>query len=583
MKKLSKLLAIVLSMLLLTSVSAPALAASYTDSALVQVESGWYLGTKEDGVYRFLGIQYGTADRFKAPVKAEPFVGIHTATTYGAAAPSVSISGAPGNVTPKVTSYMTPNAYFDEAEQCLYLNVWSTEAADAVSGETPVGGKPVLFFIHGGGLADGNANELTYYDGANFAKTTGAVFVSVNNRLNVLGFSNMTAFNEKYGKNYETNLGIKDIVLALEWVRDNIALFGGDPSNVTILGQSGGGTKVCALLSSPAAVELFDKAALFSGSGTFTQTEEETHQSGIDWVENAKAYWCIEAEEEVLTKLETVPYDELLAAISPAEGTESSNPFSSGPSYPGVVIDGEFITESANGADGTWGELSKDKPLLVSAAFSELGQNPSTMAGNSIDPAVFYASMGAMFGGAPAINWVNEHSYAHMSDEYKAARIQEVFGENAEAAKAAFEAAYPGLDPFYASVLASHSESIPMARVNSGAAPTYRLLWAYQFPIYGGTMSWHTGGDLPFIFQNIGMIPQFVNGDEENAQKLADQASAALYNFMATGDPSTEQLPWPAFTAEEGETMVFGTNSEARTGHFDAEIQSFLPAASSPF
>lgn len=578
MKKMSKLLAAVLVLCVAMGLAASALAAEPTDRALVQVESGWYLGTREDGVYRFLGIQYGTAARFQAPVKAQPFAGVHTATTYGPAAPSVGISGAPGNVTPKVTSYMTPNAYFDEAEQCLYLNVWSTEAADAVSGETPTGGKPVLFFVHGGGLSDGNANELTYYDGANFAKDTGAVFVSVNNRLNVLGFSNMTAFNEKYGKSYETNLGIKDIVLALEWVRDNIALFGGDPGNVTVVGQSGGGTKVCALLSSPAAVKLFDKAILFSGSGTFAQTEAETQQSGIDWVANAKAYWGIEDEAEVLTRLETVPYDELIAAISPAAGAESSNPFASGPAYPGVVIDGEFITESAIGTDGTWGELSKDKPLIVSTAFSELGQNPGTMAGNSIDPAVFYASMGAMQGGMPAINWVNEHSYGHMSEEYKTRRIQEVFGEKADAAIAAFESAYPGLDPFFATTLTNRNDSIALARVNSGAAPTYQLVWAYRFPIFGGTMSWHTGGDLPFVFQNVNMIQQFVRGDEEGAQALADQATAAIYSFMTTGDPSTEQLPWAAYTAEEGETMVFGSECKLRIGHFDAEIQSLLPA-----
>lgn len=565
MKKILKhCLAAILSLLMVLGLlsagafSVPSNAAEATTDALVDVAEGRYLGTKEDGVYRFVGIQYGVAERFHAAEKAPSFAGIHTATTYGPGCPTTQQAAYPGNTSPLVTSYMTPNAYWAESEQCLYLNVWSDAANEVLTGETTEATKPVLFFIHGGGLATGGANELTYYDGANFAKKTGAVFVSVNHRLNVLGYSNLSY----YGEEYETNLGEKDLVLALEWVRDNIAQFGGDPNNVTILGQSGGGSKVCGLMSAPAALEVFDKAIICSGGpSVISATKEDTQQSGIDWVENVKATYGVESDEEALELLKTMPYDELYAVT----GGKSA----------GIVIDGDFIPESAMQPEG-WSESSKDVPLMISTTFAEMAgsmasHNLSALVNNTTDFGIFED---------PAIRdeWVARINNDYMSEEYLMEQLTAKYGDNTEAVIAAFEEAYPHLSVYDLRNYTGRNSRAAMIRVNAGADKTYQAIYAYRFPIYGGTMAWHTGGDLPFIFQNLDKISNMVAGDEEGAQKLADAASGAVYSFMATGDPSTEELPWAAFTAEEGAVMVFDADSTCRTGFFDAELEELRTA-----
>ena len=534
-------------------------AAEPTTDALVDVEAGRYLGTKEDGVYRFVGIQYGVAERFMPAEKAPSFAGIHTATTYGPGCPTTQQAAYPGKTDPLVTSYMTPNAYWAESEQCLYLNVWSDAANEVLTGETTEATKPVLFFIHGGGLATGGANELTYYDGANFAKKTGAVFVSVNHRLNVLGYGNLSA----YGEEYEANLGEKDLVLALQWVHDNIAQFGGDPENVTILGQSGGGSKVCGLLSSPEALELFDKAIICSGGpSVIANTLESTQAVGQNWVASVKEKYGVETDAEALELLKTMPYDDLYAVT--------------GGKTAGIVIDGSFITESAMQPEG-WSELSKDVPLMISTTFAEMAgsmasHNLSALVNNTTDYGIF---------GDPAIRdeWVSRINNDYMSEEYLMEQLTAKYGDSTDAVIAAFEQAYPHLNKYDLRNYTGRNSNAALIRVNAGAQKTYQAIYAYRFPIYGGTMGWHTGGDLPFIFQNMDKIKNMVAGDEEGAQALADAASGAVYSFMATGDPSTPDLAWDAFTAEEGAVMVFDGESPCRTGFFDKELADLMAAA----
>lgn len=531
-----------------------------TRNALVDVEAGRYMGTKENGVYRFVGIQYGVAERFQAATKAPSFNGIHTATTYGNASPTDNQAAKPGATDTLVTSYMTPNSYWAENEDCLYLNVWSTALNDKLTGETTDASRPVLFFIHGGGLTNGSGNELTYYDGANFARETGAIFVSVNHRLNILGYSNLTAYNEQYGKNYETNLGEKDLVLALEWVRDNIDQFGGDPNNVTILGQSGGGSKVSGLMGSPKALELFDKAIFCSGGpSSFTATQESTQQSGKDWVAAVKEQKGAKTDKEALELLETMPYDELYAVT--------------GGKYPGIVID-DFMTESCyDSAKGTWGDLSKDVPVMISATFAEMA---GSMANNCL-PALVNNTTDY---GAPALKneWVAQNNNDYMTEEYLMSQLTARYGDDTDAAIAAFLKAYPHLNKYDLRNYNGRNDNAALARVNSGADKTYVGFYAYKFPIFGGTMAWHTGGDLPFIFQNVDMIDNMVAGDKAGAQRLADAASGAVYSFMKTGDPSTDSLTWDAFTAKDGAVMVLDGDSTLRTGFFAKELENLRTA-----
>ena len=522
-----------------------------TDNAIVQVTDGYYLGTKENGVYRFVGMQYGVAERFHSAVAPEPHAGIHTATTYGNSCPADESYGEP--VVP-VTSYMTPTAYYTENEDCLYINVWSTEL-------NPEAKKPVLFFIHGGGYSNGSANELKYYDGANFAKTQDMVFVSVNSRLNVLGYTDLSAYGEEY-KN-SGNAGQEDLVLALQWVQDNIEQFGGDPSNVTILGQSGGGSKVTSLLVCAPAQGLFSKAILCSGGGSISQTSEQSQAAGIALVEKAKEVYGLETDEEALELLETIRYADLRVLT---DGTGVGN---------GPTIDGEFIVEqSYDTSDMTWTSMSNDIPMIISSTFSEMS---GAIANNCLSALVNNnTDFDPTFDVNTYLSTVNK---AYMTEEQKQQALVDKYGEDTEAVIAAFEKAYPELEPYDVTRINTRNNNQALARVKNNSAPTYQVVWAYEFPVFGGQMAWHTGGDLPFIFQNLNFIPEMIAGDQENAQKVADISSAMFANFCRTGDPSIEGLEWPAFTEENGETMIISTNSEVRNYH-DKELFETMPSSS---
>lgn len=523
-----------------------------TDSAMVTVEQGTYLGTKENGIYRFVGMQYGIAQRFQMPEKAPAFEGIHTATTYGNSCPTGADSVA-------VTSYMTPNGYYAENEDCLYLNVWSP-SIDENSAD-----KAVVVFIHGGGFSSGSSNELTYYDGANFAKREDVVFVSINTRLNVLGYTDLSAYGEEY--KYSGNAGQADIVLALEWVRDNISKFGGDADNVTLLGQSGGGSKVTSILTMPAAEGLFNKAIICSGGGAITQTSEESSAAGQALVEKAKETYGLSTDEEALELLTTMDYDDL-NALSADTGVGS-----------GPTVDGDYIVESPIDPETkAWSEMASDIPVIISFTFAEMSGNMA----NLCLPAMVNNS--TPFMEDPVDTYLSTCNKNYMTDEDKQAALEAKFGENTEAITQAFLEAYPDKEAFDATRLATRTNDLATGKASSGEADVYQCVFAWEFPIFGGTPAWHTGGDLPFIFQNLEDIENMIAGDDATAYKIADEASDAFGNFIKTGNPSTDTLEWSPFTIENGETMIFDTTSEVRNYHDRAvqELLSQLPAAN-PF
>ncbi len=531
-----------------------------TDNALVKVESGWYLGTKEQGVYSFVGIQYGVAERFQSAVKPEPFQGLHAATIYGNTCPT-SNQSTTGSVT-NVTSYMTPNANYVEDEDCLYLNVWSTSME-------PTAEMPVLFWIHGGGFTTGGSNELTYYEGANFAKSQDVVFVSINHRLNVLGYTDLSAYGEQY-KN-SGNLGQEDIVLALQWVKDNIAQFGGDPDNVTIMGQSGGGSKVTSLLTTAPAAGLFHKAIACSGGGAIGQTSEQSQAAGTALVEKTKTTYGLATDAEALEKLATMDYAEL-AALAADTGVGN-----------GPTVDGEFIVASPIDAEGNFHEMANDIPMMITSTFAEFS---GSIDDNTISALINNATPWMP---SPEETYIPTINKSYMTEEYKEQQLATKYGDLKDDIVAAFAEAYPELEAFDVTLIdisfRAGSRSMAEGRAKSSDAATYQAVFAYEFPLFGGTMAWHTGGDIPFLFNNLEYIDHMIAGDSANAQKIADYASTALGNFCRTGDPSTDDLAWPAFTAENGETMIITTNSEIRNNH-DVKLMELLnqlPPPAMPF
>ena len=217
-------------------------------TAVVQTEQGKVRGYEHDGLQIFKGIPYATAERFHAPQPVEPRDGIFDACSYGYVCPLLT------NDPPRGELYV-PHRFWPMDENCLNLNVWTPGTDDKK--------RPVLVWLHGGGYEAGSAIEHIAYDGANLSRCGDTVVVSINHRLNILGYFDLSDFGGEYANS--GNAGGDDIIAALRWVKANIAAFGGDPENVTVFGQSGGGAKVTTLLQSPAADGLYAKGIVMSG------------------------------------------------------------------------------------------------------------------------------------------------------------------------------------------------------------------------------------------------------------------------------------------------------------------------------
>lgn len=249
-----------------------------------------------NGTYTFHGIKYADAKRFQMPVEVEPWEGVKDALSYGYVCPLLPQEVPLGEV-------MVPHRYWPKDENCQYLNVWTQTIR-------PDAKRPVMVWLHGGGFAAGSSIEQFAYDGENMSKYGDVVVVTLNHRLNILGYMDLSSFGEKYANS--ANAGSVDMVAALRWVHDNVANFGGDPENVTLFGQSGGGMKVWSLMQTPSAEGLFHKGIIQSGliDGFLNSPETDgTH------IVNPMLKELGFAEGEV-EKLETVPYDLMASAYN---------------------------------------------------------------------------------------------------------------------------------------------------------------------------------------------------------------------------------------------------------------------------
>ena len=326
----------------------------------VQTASGPVAGYVDDGVFIYKGIPYAKADRFAPAVDPDPWTDVRPSRAFGPTAPAPARSGWWSD--DQAFTMHWDDGFHDE--DCLRVNIWTGGIADG-------GKRPVMVWLHGGGFREGSGQELICYDGTNLARDHGVVVVSLNHRLNVLGFLDLSAFGEKYA--HSGNLGMMDIVKALEWVRDNIANFGGDPSNVTIFGQSGGGGKVSTLMAMPSAKDLFHKAIVESGSITNLLTPKYSRRVGAATVAN------LGLNPSKIEDIATVPYDKLLAAYDAALKQVGEEAKEDG-AYPTnlldailfgqvPVVDGEIIPAQPGTAEAL--ALSKDVPTIIGTVYNE--------------------------------------------------------------------------------------------------------------------------------------------------------------------------------------------------------------------
>jgi para-nitrobenzyl esterase len=335
--------------------------------AIVQTEYGKVRGYIHNGIYTFKGLPYGKALRFMPPERPSPWKDIRSSMTYG---PTCPTNESPVFEDKFEFPFNRSRGYYID-ENCLNLNIWSKKLSSTEK-------KPVVVWLHGGGFSSGSSVEFPAYDGENLSRKGDVVVVSLNHRLNSIGFLDLSAYGEKY--KYSANTGVMDIVSALVWIRENISNFGGDPDNITIFGQSGGGAKVMCLLNTPSAKGLFHKAIIQSGSYL-----NHFIEPAISKKVGAEVLKELSLQPDQVDSLQTIPYDRLDAAARKALQTVKQNLkpeeiFNFGLEWE-PVHDGDFLPYQPG--EPAANRLSENIPLLVGSCKNEY--TPFTPGSDDID------------------------------------------------------------------------------------------------------------------------------------------------------------------------------------------------------
>ena len=497
-------------------------------TAVVQTEAGKVAGYSDDGLFIFKGIPYAEAERFMPPVNPKAWDGVRNSRAYGPTCPQGKRTGWYSD--DQAFAFDWDDGFSDE--NCLRVNIWTPNLKNGKK-------HPVMVWLHGGGYSAGSGQELPSYDGAALSKKGDVVVVSLNHRLNVLGFLDLSAFGDKYAKS--GNVGLLDLVAALQWVNNNIANFGGDPSNITIFGQSGGGGKVSTLLATPAAEGLFHKAIVQSGSMIQAMEANYSRRIGLATLSE------LGIPPSRIDEIQKVPYEQLLdagnkavAKIKAEADKEGFSFFIFGwaPTVDGTVLPAQPFSPNAP-------EQSKNIPMLIGSTLHEF----------------------CMSSYVPALRNINI--------EQAKENLQNRYGDRTEEYIKAFAKAYPGYKPqdlidvdimFRPGVV----EQVRKKYEQHGA-PVYNYLFCWESPVLDGALRSTHCMELPFVFDNITRC-RTMTGGTKNAYILADKISSAWLNFAKTGDPNVQSLPqWEPYTTEQGATMFFNDICEIRYNH-DKEL-----------
>ncbi|MBP5170652.1 MAG: carboxylesterase/lipase family protein [Bacteroidales bacterium] len=381
-------LAISVLLLACTAVASAQVFDSSTEKTKAQTKYGQVAGYIDQGVYTYKGIPYAQAERFMPAREPNAWQGVRSCRHWGPVCPQARNNGWRNDET--AFFYQWNDGY--QSEDCLRLNIWTKGLNDGKK-------RPVLFWLHGGGYTSGNGQEHPGYDGRNLAAKGDVVVVTINHRLNVLGYLDLSAFGEKYKES--ANVGMTDIVAALRWVKENIAYFGGDPDCVTIFGQSGGGGKVSTLLCMPSAQGLFHRAMVMSGSFLGS-----TPQQGAREVGEFTA-WYLGLTSQTIDSIQRVPYERLLEAADKASGEVGRRNrargngvrVSWGPVNDGDIMPGIF----ENGSE----RISRNIPLLIGSTLNEFS---SPEIDTRVRPAVIQqAALRSQEGDAPVYVYLSAY------------------------------------------------------------------------------------------------------------------------------------------------------------------------------
>jgi para-nitrobenzyl esterase len=508
-------------------------------SAIVETSAGKVRGFVRNGIFTFKGIPYGASTageaRFQPPAPPAPWTEVRATMSYGPVCPQPVRSG-----------WQSDRAAFlydwDDGfpgEDCLRLNVWTPATAER-------GKRPVMVWLHGGGYEAGSSQELPSYDGENLSRRGDVVVVSINHRLNVFGYLNMAAVGgEKYARSI--NVGMLDIVAALQWVRDNVARFGGDPANVTVFGQSGGGGKVNTLMAMPSAQGLFHKAIVQSGSLLRLASAEASTAQAAEVLKELEAQGVgkdqlTQLPAARLVEIATVAKNRLISTRprAPTHERLGWQPWVDGK----VVVSHPFDPQAP--------ALAAKVPMLIGTTMHEF---------------------------SPAAMMPDPRS---LGEEWLTTEVAKNYGDAAGKIVAAFKRGHPGALPFELAAVISATtifrmSAVRQAQLQSANAPAYLYWFAWKTPVLDGIPLAYHCVDLAFAFDNIDRCANSTGGTPE-ARDLAAKISQAWIQFARTGNPNHAGLPrWPTVSAQTLPTMIFDTHCEVKNDP-DAEERKSLSA-----
>jgi para-nitrobenzyl esterase len=492
-----------------------------TPGATVPTSAGRIRGYVDNSVQVFRGVPYGastaSAGRFMPPQKPQSWTGVRDAFEFGGRPPQI-VGGEPEEM-------LSTDPREAQSEDCLVLNIWTPK--------TGSGRRPVMVWFHGGGFASGSGS-YTIYSGEELARKHDVVAISVNHRLNIFGYLYLAHFGGKWAT--ASNVGMLDNVRALEWIKENIAAFGGDPGNVTIFGQSGGAGKVSTLMAMPAAKGLFHRAIAQSGAALTATPKEQA----IKVTEQVLARLNIKPDQ--LEQLQTRSMQEIVDVLRPPAGARAGGPGGGGLNF-GPVLDGTSLP--ANQFDPTAPAMSASVPFLTGTTATET----------------------TFFSPDARLHQIDD---AELKNRVKTL----VRGSDADADRliALYRTDQPGRDNIDLFLRMDTDNSFFRLMVETQAerkaaqrgAPVYMYRFEYYSPVREGRLKAMHCMEIPFVFDNL-EAGKVYTGISPAAQTIADQMSAAWVAFARTGNPNHKGIPqWTPFNGDARPTMVFGAGQNAK-------------------
>lgn len=491
------------------------------NNAVTDTTNGKVRGYTRNNILTFKSIPYGAPtggeNRFMPPKKPRAWTDVRDCLVYGPISPQKTDNGW------LQEEYGFLYQWIDgfQDEDCLRLNVWTPK----LDGKK----RPVMVWIHGGGFATGSSQEHPSYDGEATSALGDVVVVSINHRLNAFGYLDLSDYGSQYAAS--GNVGMLDIVSSLEWVRDNIANFGGDKDNVTIYGQSGGGTKVITLMAMPSAKGLFHRA--ISQSNSIVQVSTHEYATKI----TALVLADLGITKENIAELHKVKPTRITEALAVAERKiGSAVPADVGRSGLQPVVDGKILP--THPFDPGAPMISANVPFMVGTCRNEASAS------------------------------INNAGLEELDEAGLKKRLIDKYNAKGEHIYEVLRKAHPDVKPV--EILSFLSAQNPIAYLQASrkaalnAAPAYLYMFAWHTPVLDGRPRSFHCSEIPFAFANTAKCENYT-GDTDEARKLADKVCKAWISFARTGNPNHSGLPeWPAFKDSNGAMMVFNNKCEVK-------------------